>query len=147
MTKNKIVNSRKTKLETSIKALAGGEYMSQEQQASFREFLLGDLEEIRESELKTLEEFSSEDNRSSDEATLGSNNEALAIRHSNALQLKIKRVSINKALEAMRNDEYGYCAQCGAEIGLPRMLSVPHATLDTECATLLELKNKQEGRR
>ncbi len=43
-------------------------------------------------------------------------------------------------------DDYGYCENCGIEIGLKRLEVRPTATLCIDCKTLDELKEKQVAR-
>ncbi|MEC8010837.1 MAG: RNA polymerase-binding protein DksA [Pseudomonadota bacterium] len=50
---------------------------------------------------------------------------------------------IDKTLETIENDEYGYCEDCGIEIGLRRLEARPTATLCIDCKTLAEIKEKQ----
>lgn len=50
---------------------------------------------------------------------------------------------IDKTLEAIENDEYGFCEDCGIEIGLRRLEARPTATLCIDCKTLAEIKEKQ----
>jgi DnaK suppressor protein len=59
---------------------------------------------------------------------------------------------IDKSLEQIDHDEqtpstipfYGYCEDCGAEIGIKRLEARPTATLCIDCKTLQEIKEKQE---
>jgi len=50
---------------------------------------------------------------------------------------------IDKTLEAITNKEYGYCEDCGIEIGIKRLEARPTATQCIDCKTLSELKEKQ----
>ena len=50
---------------------------------------------------------------------------------------------IDKTLENLSNDEYGYCQSCDVEIGLKRLEARPTATLCIECKTMDEIKEKQ----
>ncbi len=50
---------------------------------------------------------------------------------------------IDKTLEKIENDDYGYCETCGIEIGLRRLEARPTATQCIDCKTLDELKEKQ----
>lgn len=50
---------------------------------------------------------------------------------------------INEALKALNDDEYGYCEECGIEIGIRRLEARPTATMCIDCKTLEELKEKQ----
>lgn len=50
---------------------------------------------------------------------------------------------IEKTLELIKKDEYGYCDICGIEIGIRRLEARPTATLCIDCKTLDEIKEKQ----
>ena len=50
---------------------------------------------------------------------------------------------IDKTLEKIEADEYGFCEDCGIEIGLRRLEARPTATLCIDCKTLAEIKEKQ----
>jgi len=126
-----------------IKSLNSDEYMSQEQIESFRTFLRAELAEINGIELNAIKELGDEETKCADEITLASNNADRAIRTIRASDLANKKKQINNAFIAMRNDEFGYCQKCGAEIGMERMLINPATTLDADCATLEEIKEKQ----
>ena len=58
---------------------------------------------------------------------------------------------IDKSLDQIDHDEqfpnapeYGFCEDCGAEIGIKRLEARPTATLCIDCKTLQEIKEKQE---
>ena len=56
-----------------------------------------------------------------------------------------ERKLIKKIEESLSNidaDEYGYCNQCGIEIGVRRLEARPTATLCIDCKTLDEIKEK-----
>ena len=52
---------------------------------------------------------------------------------------------INESLAQIESGDYGYCEACGVEIGLPRMLARPTATLCIDCKMLEEIREKQGG--
>ncbi len=49
---------------------------------------------------------------------------------------------ISQALVRINNLEYGYCEDCGAEIGLKRLEARPTATKCIECKTVSEIREK-----
>ena len=51
---------------------------------------------------------------------------------------------IDKALERLNLDEYGYCEACGVEIGLRRLAARPTAELCIDCKHLEEEKEKSQ---
>ena len=52
---------------------------------------------------------------------------------------------IDKTLEAIESDDYGFCETCGIDIGLRRLEARPTATQCVDCKTLDELREKQTG--
>lgn len=51
---------------------------------------------------------------------------------------------IESTLELIDQDEYGYCEECGVDIGIKRLEARPTATLCIDCKTLEEIKERQE---
>ena len=51
---------------------------------------------------------------------------------------------IEEALIRLKNHDYGYCEECGVEIGIRRLEARPTAVLCIDCKTLAEIKEKQE---
>jgi DnaK suppressor protein len=66
---------------------------------------------------------------------------ALELRNRDRERKLIKK--INDTLRIIENDDYGYCMQCGEEIGLNRLQARPTATLCIDCKTLDEIREKQ----
>ena len=66
---------------------------------------------------------------------------ALELRNRDRERKLIKK--INDTLRLIENDDYGYCMQCGEEIGLNRLQARPTATLCIDCKTLDEIREKQ----
>lgn len=52
---------------------------------------------------------------------------------------------INESLGLIENGDYGYCNECGEEIGLKRLEARPTATMCVDCKELDEVKEKQLG--
>lgn len=52
---------------------------------------------------------------------------------------------IDDALEKIDNREYGYCVDCGSEIGIRRLEARPTATQCIDCKTFEEIREKQTG--
>ena len=52
---------------------------------------------------------------------------------------------INESLDLVDEHEYGYCEQCGVEIGVRRLEARPTANLCIDCKTLDEIREKQRG--
>jgi len=50
---------------------------------------------------------------------------------------------IDKTIELIDQDDYGYCESCGIEIGVQRLEARPTATQCIDCKTLDEIKERQ----
>ena len=53
---------------------------------------------------------------------------------------------IDKTLQLIEDEEYGWCDSCGIEIGIRRLEARPTADLCIDCKTLAEIKEKQVGK-
>ena len=49
---------------------------------------------------------------------------------------------IDKTIDRIDADDYGFCDACGVEIGIKRLEARPTATLCIDCKTLDEIKEK-----
>src|SRR3979409_427942 len=54
---------------------------------------------------------------------------------------------IDETIARIDKDDYGYCENCGIEIGLKRLEARPTPTLCIDCKTLDELREKQGAMR
>ena len=53
---------------------------------------------------------------------------------------------IDKTLQLIEGEEYGWCESCGVEIGIRRLEARPTADMCVDCKTLAEIKEKQVGK-
>jgi DnaK suppressor protein len=53
---------------------------------------------------------------------------------------------IDKTLQLIEDEEYGWCESCGIEIGVRRLEARPTADMCVDCKTLAEIKEKQVGK-
>lgn len=53
---------------------------------------------------------------------------------------------IDETIARIDKDDYGYCENCGIEIGLKRLEARPTATLCIDCKTVDEQREKQSGK-
>ncbi|MEI7455196.1 MAG: RNA polymerase-binding protein DksA [Nitrosomonadales bacterium] len=66
---------------------------------------------------------------------------SLELRNRDRERKLIKK--INEMLGKIKADEYGYCENCGIEIGLGRLEARPTATQCIDCKSLDEIREKQ----
>ena len=80
--------------------------------------------------------FSDPNDRATQESDMG-----LELRNRDRERKLIKK--INEMLAKIDAGDYGYCDNCGIEIGLNRLEARPTATLCIDCKTLDEIREKQ----
>ncbi|MDX8399638.1 MAG: RNA polymerase-binding protein DksA, partial [Gallionellaceae bacterium] len=69
---------------------------------------------------------------------------SLELRNRDRERKLIKK--IEEMLHKIESGEYGFCDNCGIEIGLNRLEARPTATLCIDCKTLDEIREKQVAR-
>ncbi|MCP1672954.1 DnaK suppressor protein [Natronocella acetinitrilica] len=122
---------------------AGEEYMSNEQLDHFRDLLLAWKRQLQEEVERTVHHMRDDATNYADPADRATQEEefALELRTRDRERKLIRK--IDQTLEKIRKDDYGYCEQCGIEIGLRRLEARPTATLCIDCKTLEEIREKQ----
>jgi DnaK suppressor protein len=121
----------------------GEEYMNAKQRAHFRkilESLKDELSQDIDRTVHTMQDeatvFADPNDRASQESDI-----ALELRNRDRERKLIKK--IDETIARIDADDYGYCDNCGVEIGLKRLEARPTATLCIDCKTLDELREKQ----
>lgn len=116
------------------------EYMGLETQKQFRSILM-------QMKAETVAQMQSEITpidfqRMPDDNDVASMREAatMEIRQRERVAMLIKK--INKSLAKLDTNDYGYCDECGTEIGIDRLHARPTADL---CISCKELAEKAEG--
>ncbi|MCK9200206.1 MAG: RNA polymerase-binding protein DksA [Gallionella sp.] len=125
------------------KAKKGEEYMNPNQLEHFRQILNGIKAELGEDIDRTVHTmqdeatvFADPNDRATQESDM-----SLELRNRDRERKLINR--INKMLTMIDEGEYGFCDNCGIEIGLSRLEARPTATLCIDCKTLDEIREKQ----
>jgi DnaK suppressor protein len=119
------------------------EYMNAEQLAHFRALLNRWKQELMEEVDRTVHHMQDESANLPDPADRATQEEEFTfeLRTRDRERKLIKK--IDQALEALDDNDYGYCESCGVEIGIRRLEARPTATLCIDCKTLDEIKEKQ----
>jgi DnaK suppressor protein len=121
----------------------GEEYMNPRQIAHFKTMLEQWKEQLLLDMVQTIHSMQDEVTLLpdvTDRATLESDM-AIELRNRDRERKLIKK--IDDALARIQAGEYGYCENCGTEIGLRRLEARPTATLCIDCKTLDEIREKQ----
>ncbi|SDT11252.1 transcriptional regulator, TraR/DksA family [Halopseudomonas xinjiangensis] len=113
-------------------------YMSEEQQAFFRDLLTRERESLRERIDEEFQALRNNDNIPGDAADVGSAEEHRQWQLRMLEREKKLLDKIDESLDRLANGDYGYCEETGEPIGLRRLLLRPTATLS------IEAKERQE---
>lgn len=121
----------------------GETYMSKAQLDHFTQLLLAWKRQLQEEVERTVHHMRDDANNYADPADRATQEEefALELRARDRERKLIRK--IDQTLEMIRKEDYGYCEQCGIEIGLRRLEARPTATLCIDCKTLEEIREKQ----
>ena len=122
---------------------AGEEYMSPEQMAHFTKILSAWRNQLMEEVDRTVHHMQDEAANFPDPVDRASQEEefSLELRNRDRERRLIKK--IEKTLDKIEEDDFGFCDSCGIEIGIRRLEARPTADLCIDCKTLAEIKEKQ----
>lgn len=120
----------------------GEDYMSSTQESHFRNILREWKKVLMEEVDRTVHHMQDEaanfpdpNDRATQESEF-----TMELRARDRERKLIKK--IDEANMALDSHEYGYCEQCGEEIGIRRLEARPTATLCIECKTLAEIRER-----
>jgi len=122
---------------------SGEEYMNEQQKAHFRKILEAWRTQLREEVDRTVDHMKDEAANFPDPVDRAAQEEefALELRARDRERKLIKKIA--KTLQKIEDDDFGYCEQCGIEIGIRRLEARPTAEMCVDCKTLAEIKEKQ----
>lgn len=123
----------------------GEEYMSDAQLEHFKKILLDWKQELMEEVDRTVHHMKEDASNFADPADRATQEEefSLELRTRDRERKLIKK--IDKTMDRIEKDDYGFCDSCGVEIGIRRLEARPTATLCIDCKTLAEIKERQTG--
>ncbi|MFT6387061.1 MAG: DnaK suppressor protein [Cellvibrionaceae bacterium] len=123
----------------------GEEYMNAAQREHFKGLLKAWKTELMEEVDRTMSHMRDEAANFPDPSDRASQEEefSLELRTRDRERKLIKK--IDKTVEQIDADDYGFCEACGVEIGIRRLEARPTATQCVDCKTLAEIKEKQVG--
>lgn len=118
-------------------------YMNTQQREHFRLILQSWKRELMEEVDRTVHHMQDESGSLPDPNDRATQEEefSLELRTRDRERKLIKK--IDKTLGNIDNDDYGYCEDCGVDIGIRRLEARPTATLCIDCKSLAEIKEKQ----
>jgi DnaK suppressor protein len=120
-------------------------HMNEKQLAHFRSILLQWKEHLMKDVDRTMHHMQDEASNYPDPVDRASQEEefSLELRTRDRERKLLKK--IEETLLRINDRDYGYCDDCGTEIGLRRLEARPTATQCIECKTIAELREKQLG--
>ncbi|MCR8924379.1 RNA polymerase-binding protein DksA [Dasania sp. GY-MA-18] len=129
---------------TPYKPKKNEEYMNESQLEHFRHILLSWKSELMEEVDRTVSHMKDDAANFPDPADRATQEEefSLELRTRDRERKLIKK--IDKTIDLIDADDYGYCDTCGVEIGIKRLEARPTATMCIDCKTLDEIKEKQQ---
>ena len=121
----------------------GEEYMNEKQQEHFKLILKAWRLELMEEVDRTVSHMKDEAANFPDPSDRATQEEefSLELRTRDRERKLIKK--IDKTLIRLEEDDYGFCDQCGIDIGVRRLEARPTAELCVDCKTLDEIREKQ----
>ncbi len=121
----------------------GEEYMNEDQLEHFTKILDAWRNQLREEVDRTVHHMQDEAANFPDPVDRAAQEEefSLELRNRDRERKLIKK--IEKTLQKIEDDDFGFCESCGVEIGIRRLEARPTADLCIDCKTLAEIKEKQ----
>ena len=121
------------------------EYMGKKQLEHFRTILLQWKEELMTEVDRTMHHMQDESSNYPDPVDRASQEEEFNLElRARDRERKLLR-KIEETLSRINDQDYGYCDDCGAEIGVRRLEARPTANQCIECKTISEIREKQIG--
>jgi DnaK suppressor protein len=121
------------------------EYMSREQLEHFRMVLLQWKSQLMAEVDRTMHHMQDESSNYPDPVDRASQEEEFNLElRARDRERKLLR-KIEETLSRINDNDYGYCDDCGAEVGIRRLEARPTATQCIECKTIAEIREKQVG--
>ena len=142
---NNLVNDKLKTLFTPYKAKEDEEYMNEYQLSHFTNILKQWKAQLMEEVDRTVNHMQDEATNFPDPADRASQEEEfnLELRTRDRERKLIKK--IDDTLSRIDELNYGYCDNCGIEIGISRLEARPTASMCIDCKTVAEMKEKQLG--
>ena len=139
------LKKKRTGPVSSYKGRKGEKYMSAAMKRHFNIVLLEWRKHLKEEMQKTFDHLKNKGESYADPIDRASQEEEFAFE----LRTRDReRKLINKiasSIEQIKQNDYGYCHDCGCQIGVKRLEARPTATHCIDCKTLDEIKEKQLG--
>ncbi|MEE0986905.1 MAG: RNA polymerase-binding protein DksA [Succinivibrionaceae bacterium] len=121
----------------------GEEYMNEKQKAHFRKILEAWYNQLKGEVTRTVDHMNQETANYPDAVDRASQEEEFALELRTRDRERKLMKKIEKTINKLDSDDFGYCEDCGEEIGIKRLEARPTADLCVNCKHLAEIKEKQ----
>lgn len=121
----------------------GEKYMNKKQQEHFQAILKAWKQELEDEIDRTIDHIREGGNNAPDPNDRASQETdmSLELRSRDREGKLVKKIT--EALDRLEHGDYGYCENCGEEVGVSRLEARPTAELCIDCKTLDEIREKQ----
>jgi DnaK suppressor protein len=136
-------NSKVKETANTTPAATGDKYMNAEQLDFFRQQLLDWKRDLMTGVDKTIHHMQDEAANFADPNDRATQEEEFSLELRTRDRERKLMNKIDEALERIESGDYGFCEECGVEIGINRLKARPTAELCIDCKTLQEIKEKQ----
>lgn len=123
----------------------GEEYMCAAQREHFLTILRSWRRQLMAEVDQTVENMKGDVDAYADHVDRASREEAFALELRTRDRERKLLKKIEKCIDAIESNDYGFCDNCGSEIGIKRLEARPTATKCIDCKTFEEIKEKQIG--
>ncbi len=125
------------------KARKSEKYMNKKQEDHFHSILVSWRTELDEEINRTINSIQDEAASHADPSDRASHETdmTLELRNRDRERKLIKK--INESIVTINSGDYGFCENCGVNIGIQRLEARPTATLCVDCKTLDEIRERQ----
>ena len=123
----------------------GENYMSDAQKAHFKDILSNLKNDLMQEVDKTVSHMKQDSVNYADLNDRASQEEEFSIELRNRDRERKLIKKIDESLNRVDSEDFGFCEECGEEIGLRRLEARPTATLCIECKTLAEMREKHQA--
>jgi len=121
------------------------EYMNEEQLEHFRKVLLKWKSQLMEEVDRTMHHMQDDVSNYPDPVDRATQEEEFSLElRARDRERKLLR-KIEETLNRINDQDYGYCDDCGDEVGVKRLEARPTANQCIECKTIAEIREKQIG--
>ncbi len=118
------------------------EYMNDKQLDHFKKILKNWKQKLMEEVDRTVHHMQDETHNAADPADRATQEEEFSLELRTRDRERRLMDKIESTIAKIESKDYGYCEECGIEIGIRRLEARPTATMCIECKTLDEIREK-----